>query len=57
MKFIVLVVVCDVRRGGNVGDSDAGICGGGMVEVVCITTAHALPWEMSVSKVSPCWEL
>lgn len=30
---------------------------GGMVEVVSITTAQDLPWEMSTSEVSPCWEL
>lgn len=51
------MVVCDADSGAHGGDSDAEICGGVMTEVVSITTAQALPWEMSAFEVSPCWEL
>lgn len=57
MESIAMVVVCDADGGGDGGDSDIDICGGKMAEVVSITTAHTLQWEMSTSGVSLCWEL
>lgn len=62
MESIAMVVVCDADGGGDGGDSDidggdSDICGGKMAEVVSITTAHTLQWEMSTSEVSLCWEL
>lgn len=56
-ESIVMVVVCDADGGSDGSDSDVDICGGRMAEVVSITTAHTLYWEMSTSEVSPCWEL